>query len=103
MVSFAFSTDMQLTISTLTCRLTLPSRKKSKSSTSSSSRPRVSICCELWIKLTLAAETFAVPQNMKLLAIPIMEFYDNAARYGPQFAGLPYLLSRYVTLGALDS
>jgi cleavage and polyadenylation specificity factor subunit 5 len=39
-------------------------------------------------------ETFAVPQNMKLLAIPIMEFYDNAARYGPQFAGLPYLLSR---------
>lgn len=41
-----------------------------------------------------SAETFAVPANMKLIAIPIMEFYDNAARYGPQFAGLPYVLGR---------
>ena len=41
-------------------------------------------------------ETFAVPLNMKLHAIPIFEFYDNAARYGPQFAGLPYILSRWV-------
>ena len=40
------------------------------------------------------AETFAVPANIKLHAIPVFEFYDNAARYGPQFAGLPYLLSR---------
>jgi cleavage and polyadenylation specificity factor subunit 5 len=30
---------------------------------------------------------------MKLHAIPVFEFYDNAARYGPQFAGLPYMLS----------
>ena len=41
-----------------------------------------------------SAETFAVPANMKLIAIPLMEFYDNAARYGPQFAGLPYVLGR---------
>jgi cleavage and polyadenylation specificity factor subunit 5 len=41
-----------------------------------------------------AVETFAVPLNMKLHAIPIFEFYDNAARYGPQFAGIPYLLSK---------
>ncbi|RSH82288.1 hypothetical protein EHS25_005998 [Saitozyma podzolica] len=39
-------------------------------------------------------KTFAVPLNMKLHAIPIFEFYDNAARYGPQFAGIPYLLSK---------
>lgn len=39
-------------------------------------------------------ETFAVPANMKLHAIPIFEFYDNAARYGPQFAGIPYILSK---------
>jgi cleavage and polyadenylation specificity factor subunit 5 len=39
-------------------------------------------------------ETFAVPANMKLHAVPVYEFYDNASRYGPQFAGLPYLLSK---------
>jgi len=36
---------------------------------------------------------------MKLIAIPIMEFYDNAARYGPQFAGLPYVLGRLAGIG----
>lgn len=41
-----------------------------------------------------STERIAVPQNMKLHAIPVYEFYDNAARYGPQFAGLPYLLSK---------
>jgi cleavage and polyadenylation specificity factor subunit 5 len=46
------------------------------------------------VKDAHTAETFAVPANMKLLAIPLMEFYDNAARYGPQFAGLPYVLGR---------
>ncbi|OCF40133.1 cleavage and polyadenylation specificity factor subunit 5 [Kwoniella heveanensis CBS 569] len=40
-------------------------------------------------------KTFAVPANMKLHGIPICEFYDNAARYGPQFAGIPYILSKY--------
>ncbi|TEB14010.1 hypothetical protein FA13DRAFT_1782691 [Coprinellus micaceus] len=28
-------------------------------------------------------EVLAVPKNMKLLAIPLFELYDNAARYGP--------------------
>jgi len=27
------------------------------------------------------AEVLAVPKNMKLLAIPLFELYDNAARY----------------------
>ncbi|ORX38320.1 Cleavage/polyadenylation specificity factor subunit 5 [Kockovaella imperatae] len=40
-------------------------------------------------------KVFAIPQNMSMRAIPIHEFYDNASRYGPQFAGLPYLLSKY--------
>ena len=31
---------------------------------------------------------------MKLLAVPLFELYDNAARYGPQLAALPHLLSR---------
>ncbi len=29
----------------------------------------------------LFAEVLAVPKNMKLLAIPLFELYDNAARY----------------------
>ena len=31
---------------------------------------------------------------MKLLAIPLFELYDNAARYGPQLSAIPHLLSR---------
>lgn len=40
-------------------------------------------------------EVLSVPKNMKLLAIPLFELYDNAVRYGPQLAALPHLLSRY--------
>ena len=39
-------------------------------------------------------EVLAVPKNMKLLAIPLFELYDNAARYGPQLSAIPHLLSR---------
>jgi hypothetical protein len=47
--------------------------------------------------LTLScSEVLAVPKNMKLLAIPLFELYDNAARYGPQLSAIPHLLSRYV-------
>ncbi|GJN91611.1 hypothetical protein Rhopal_004634-T1 [Rhodotorula paludigena] len=35
-----------------------------------------------------------VPKNMKLVALPLFELYDNAVRYGPQLASLPALLSR---------
>jgi hypothetical protein len=43
-------------------------------------------------------EVLAVPKNMKLLAIPLFELYDNAARYGPQLSAIPHLLSRFVSL-----
>lgn len=45
--------------------------------------------------LTLPAEVLSVPKNMKLLAVPLFELYDNTARYGPQLSALPHLLSRY--------
>ncbi|KAG5338812.1 hypothetical protein C0989_006081 [Termitomyces sp. Mn162] len=41
------------------------------------------------------SQVLAVPKNMKLLAIPLFELYDNAARYGPQLSAIPHLLSRY--------
>ena len=41
------------------------------------------------------AEVLSVPKNMKLLAVPLFELYDNTARYGPQLSAIPHLLSRY--------
>ena len=38
---------------------------------------------------------FAVPKNLKLLAVPLFELYENAARYGPVIAAIPPLLSRF--------
>lgn len=50
-----------------------------------------------YLQLTIYfKEVLAVPKNMKLLAIPLFELYDNAARYGPQLSAIPHLLSRYV-------
>jgi cleavage and polyadenylation specificity factor subunit 5 len=43
----------------------------------------------------LTAEILSVPKNMKLLAVPLFELYDNTARYGPQLSAIPHLLSRY--------
>lgn len=37
----------------------------------------------------------SVPKNMKLLAVPLFELYDNTARYGPQLSAIPHYLSRY--------
>lgn len=36
-----------------------------------------------------------MPKNMKLLAVPLFELYDNSQRYGPQLSAIPHLLSRY--------
>jgi len=35
-----------------------------------------------------------VPKNLKLLAVPLFELFDNAHRYGPVIASLPQLLAR---------
>ena len=43
----------------------------------------------------LCIEVLSVPKNMKLLAVPLFELYDNTARYGPQLSAIPHLLSRY--------
>ncbi|POY71401.1 NUDIX hydrolase [Rhodotorula taiwanensis] len=39
-------------------------------------------------------QILTVPKNMKLVALPLFELYDNAVRYGPQLASIPTLLSR---------
>ncbi len=40
-------------------------------------------------------EVLSVPKNMKLLAVPLFELYENTGRYGPQLSAIPHLLSRY--------
>lgn len=40
-------------------------------------------------------EVLSVPKNMKLLAVPLFELYDNTARYGPQLSSIPHYLARY--------
>lgn len=40
-------------------------------------------------------EVLSVPKNMKLLAVPLFELYDNSARYGAQLSTIAHLLSRY--------
>lgn len=36
-----------------------------------------------------------MPKNMKLLAVPLFELYENTGRYGPQLSAIPHILSRY--------
>ena len=34
--------------------------------------------------------------NLKFLAVPFHELYENASTYGPQLAALPHYLAKYV-------
>ena len=38
---------------------------------------------------------FCVPRNLKLLAVPLFDLYENTRRYGSVLASLPQSLSRY--------
>lgn len=38
---------------------------------------------------------FAVPKNLKLLAVPLFELYDNSQRYGPIISSIPQMLGRF--------
>ncbi|KAG8912189.1 hypothetical protein FRC00_005070 [Tulasnella sp. 408] len=66
-------------------------------------------CKKLFMVQMPEKKVLAVPKNMKLLAIPLFELYDNAARYvvslllgyGPQLSAIPHLLSRYVSTNGI--
>jgi cleavage and polyadenylation specificity factor subunit 5 len=57
------------------------------------SRPKE--CKKLYFIQLPKKKVLSVPKNMKLLAVPLFELYDNTARYGPQLSAIPHLLSRY--------
>jgi len=57
------------------------------------SRPKE--CKKLYFIQLPRSKVLSVPKNMKLLAVPLYELYDNTQRYGPQLSAIPHLLSRY--------
>ncbi|KAF2153508.1 cleavage and polyadenylation specificity factor, 25 kDa subunit [Myriangium duriaei CBS 260.36] len=57
------------------------------------SRPKE--CKKLYLIQLPKSKVLSVPKNMKLLAVPLFELYDNAQRYGQQLSAIPHLLSRY--------
>lgn len=52
-------------------------------------------CKKTYVVQLPEQKVMAIPKNMKLLAVPLFELYDNAQRYGPQLAIIPHLLSGY--------
>jgi cleavage and polyadenylation specificity factor subunit 5 len=51
---------------------------------------------QMSFKLSLEALLMVqVPRNAKLVAVPLFELHENAARYGPIISALPHLLSRF--------
>lgn len=50
---------------------------------------------KIFLVLLQERAQFAVPQNLKLLAVPLFELYDNPGRYGPVVSMLPQGLSRF--------
>lgn len=52
-------------------------------------------CKKLYFIQLPKTKVLSVPKNMKLLAVPLFELYDNTGRYGPQLSAIPHYLSRY--------
>ncbi|KAF1991228.1 cleavage and polyadenylation specificity factor, 25 kDa subunit [Aulographum hederae CBS 113979] len=52
-------------------------------------------CKKLYFIHLPRTKVLSVPKNMKLLAVPVFELYDNTQRYGPQLAAIPQYLSKY--------
>eukprot|EP00741_Cyanophora_paradoxa_P021319 tig00021348_g20579.t1 len=51
-------------------------------------------CKKLFLVCLPEKCVFAVPRNLKLLAVPFFELYDNSQRYGPLISAIPSMLSR---------
>ena len=52
-------------------------------------------CKKLYLLELPHSRVLSVPKNMKLLAVPLFELYDNTQRYGPQLSAIPHYLSRF--------
>ena len=52
-------------------------------------------CKKLFLVLLSDHYVFHVPKNYKIVAVPLFELHDNAARYGLPISTLPSALSRF--------
>lgn len=52
-------------------------------------------CKKLFVVLLSERQFFAIPKNLKILAVPLFELYDNVQRYGPVISAIPLQLSRF--------
>ncbi|EGG23547.1 NUDIX hydrolase family protein [Cavenderia fasciculata] len=52
-------------------------------------------CKKLYVVTLPEKCTFAVPQNLKLIAVPLFELYNNQQRYGSVISSIPQLISKY--------
>ncbi|QIX02437.1 hypothetical protein AMS68_007954 [Peltaster fructicola] len=52
-------------------------------------------CKKLYLIQLPRSRVLSVPKNMKLLAVPLFELYDNPNRYGPQLSAIPHYMSRF--------
>ncbi|KAL9258618.1 Pre-mRNA cleavage factor Im 25 kDa subunit 2-like protein [Drosera capensis] len=52
-------------------------------------------CKKIFIVHLPDRDYFAVPRNLKLLAVPLFELYDNVQRYGSVISTIPQQLSRF--------
>eukprot|EP00270_Netrium_digitus_P008813 TRINITY_DN2653_c0_g1_i1.p1 TRINITY_DN2653_c0_g1~~TRINITY_DN2653_c0_g1_i1.p1 ORF type:complete len:223 (+),score=48.46 TRINITY_DN2653_c0_g1_i1:54-671(+) len=52
-------------------------------------------CKKLFVVPLSERQYFSVPRNLKLLAVPLFELYDNVQRYGPVISAIPLQLSRF--------
>lgn len=56
---------------------------------------RVKECKKTYLVTLPKKKVLTVPKNMKLLAVPLFELYDNTQRYGSQLSSIPLYLSKY--------
>ncbi|XP_074365116.1 pre-mRNA cleavage factor Im 25 kDa subunit 2-like [Apium graveolens] len=52
-------------------------------------------CKKLFLVHLSERQYFAVPKNLKLMAVPLLELYDNVQWYGPVISAIPQQLSRF--------
>ncbi|KAL1816429.1 hypothetical protein DCAR_0520823 [Daucus carota subsp. sativus] len=52
-------------------------------------------CKKLFLVHLPEKQFFAVPHNLKLLAVPLFELYDNIQRYGSVISTIPMQVSRF--------
>lgn len=52
-------------------------------------------CKKIYVVHLSENQCFEVPKNLKILAVPLFELFDNVEKYGPEISSIPQQLSRF--------